>query len=35
MLAKPVSMGNLSTGRRFRRVGPAEMVELNDESSQI
>lgn len=35
MLAKSVSMGNLSTGRRVRRVGPAEMVELNDESSQI
>lgn len=35
MLAKSVSMGNLSTGRRVPRVGPAEMVELNDESSQI
>ena len=35
MLAKSVSMRNLSTGRRVRRVGPAEMVELNDESSQI
>jgi len=35
MLEKPVCMGNLSTGRRVRRVGPSEMVELNDESSQM
>ena len=25
MLEKPVSMGNLSTGRRVRRVGPVDM----------